>query len=145
MRKTVIALMMALPMLAACPSGNPAANPSGTPSANPNAGSTTPVATPSGAPGAGAVTNGPAQADAKVIYKDFNFTPNSVTIKAGQSVAFENPADAFGKLRVIADDGTWDSNFIDPGMSYVQKFDKAGTFTYKHQTQTSARGTVVVQ
>jgi plastocyanin len=141
MRKTVIALMMALPIMAACTATNPAGG-SDKPA---TPGATTPVTAPSGAPGASQVATGTVQADAKVTYKDFNFTPNETKIKTGQSVAFENPATNIGNLRVIADSGVFDSPEIEPGKTFVQKFDKAGTYTYRHHLQSSARGTIVVE
>ena len=143
MRKTVFALLLTLPMLAACPGTTPS-QPGSTPSTTPSS-TTTPVVSPSGAPGAGSVATGAVTADATVKYEGFVFTPNSVTIKAGQSVAFQNPATSQSVLRVIANDGSWDSGSINPGTSFIQKYSKAGTFTYKHQLQTSATGTVVVQ
>jgi plastocyanin len=144
MRKTVIALMMALPMLAACPSTSPT-NPTPSASANAAPGTTTPVAAPSGAPGASQVAVGTVAADAKVVYKDFNFTPNETKIKVGQSVAFESPATSIGNLRVIADNGVFDSPEIEPGKTFVQKFEKAGTYTYRHHLISSARGTIIVE
>ena len=144
MRKTFLTLMVALPLLGACTSSTPA-NPTPSASSNPAAGSVTPVTQPTGAPGAGQVATGAATGDAPAVFQNFNFAPNSVTIKAGQSVAFQNPATAVGTLRVIANDGTWDSGTINPGNSFVQKFNTAGTFYYHHQLQTSAIGTVVVQ
>jgi plastocyanin len=144
MRKTVIALMMALPMLAACPNNTPS-TPNASPSANANPGSTTPVATPSGAPGSSTVAQGPAQADAKILYKDFNFSPAEVTIKVGQSVGFENPSTNVTNMRVVADTGVFDSPEIEPGKSFIQKFDKAGVYTFRHHLNSSARGTITVQ
>ncbi len=144
MRKTVFALLLTLPMLAACPNtpSQPAATPSTAASAPTGS---TPVVAPSGAPGAGSVATGEVKADATVKYAGFVFTPNSVTIKAGQSVAFYNGSGT--RMRVTSIDGTIDSGTaeLEAGKTYVQTFSKAGTYTYKHQTNTSATGTVIVQ
>ncbi|MBC7543627.1 MAG: cupredoxin domain-containing protein [Candidatus Sericytochromatia bacterium] len=147
MRKTFFALLLVLPMMAACTATTTATvqpGSSAAPSAAPTSpAGTTPIVPPAGAPGAGGVATGEVKADAAISYGSFNFTPNAVTIKAGQSVSFTNKEQTI--MRVIADDGSFDSGSLEMGKTYVQTFSNAGTFTFKHQLNTSARGTITVQ
>jgi plastocyanin len=155
MRKTVFALLLALPLMAACttntvvnpqPASSPTANPTAAPTAAATAPpSTTPVVAPSGAPGQGGISTGAVTTDATTKYAGFVFTPNTITIKAGQSVGFYNGMQ--NSMRVTSNDGAVDSGSLEfsQGSTYVQVFSKTGTYVVKNQTQTSAFVTITVQ
>lgn len=52
--------------------------------------SSTPASTPTTTGGQNSTTTTPTEADATIKYTDSGFQPKSITIKAGQTVAFEN-------------------------------------------------------
>jgi LPXTG-motif cell wall-anchored protein len=87
---------------------------------------------------------GPALA-ASVGVQDFSYSPQTVTIKAGESVTWTSSGPS--PHTVTADDGSFDSGTLNPGQSFSHAFATAGTFKYHcqfHQAQ-GMIGTVVVQ
>lgn len=81
------------------------------------------------------------------------FTPNTVTIKAGQTVTWVNQGQ--NVHTATADDGSWDSGGVGPGVSFSRTFPNPGTFPYHSEIDVTYnsdgtknilfRGTVVVQ
>ena len=79
----------------------------------------------------------PAQAAANTVQAtetgggaNFVFVPDTVTIKTGDKVTFQNT----GKVphTATADDGSWDSGNLNAGASFTTPaFTQPGTFTYK--------------
>ncbi len=80
---------------------------------------------------------------AQVVMKDFAFDPASVTIKAGESVAWTNQDSA--THTVVGDNGEFQSGDLANGADFAFTFDKAGTYTYHCGIHPSMKGTVVVQ
>ncbi len=70
------------------------------------------------------------------------YSPNAITIKAGESVMWMN-GDELAHT-VTADNGSFDSGFIDPGGSYTYTFTTAGAFTFHCTPHPWMKGTVVV-
>jgi plastocyanin len=71
----------------------------------------------------------PVNQGAAVKISEFAFTGQSVTIKAGQSVLWTN--DGSVAHTVTDKSGTaFNSPSINPGQTYVQTFNKAGTYQY---------------
>ena len=67
------------------------------------------------------------QADT-VVMKDFDFSPMSLTIKAGGSVTWKN---LDGEPHTVTSvDGLFRSGALDQNDSYTFKFDKPGTYKY---------------
>jgi len=81
---------------------------------------------------------------AVVQVSEYAFTGASVTIKAGQSVVWHNEGNV---AHTVTETSAHDFNSpdIDPGQTYVQTFDKPGTYTYICSIHPDRmRGTVVV-
>lgn len=83
-------------------------------------------------------------AAAEVTIKDFAFSPESVTIKVGESVTWTNedaaPHTATGKDRDALQSGK-----LDQGKSFTQKFDTAGTYDYFCEFHPNMKGVVIVE
>lgn len=106
---------------------------------------------PTSAPKATATASSQSQSSgAKVTVDDSGFNPKTVTIKAGQSVTWQNNS---GTTIDIASDPhpthtilpDLRSNALANGKSYTFTFTKAGSFGYHDHLNTSMKGTVVVQ
>jgi plastocyanin len=82
---------------------------------------------------------------ASVSITDFQFTPATVTIQAGQSVTWTNNSAAGTPHTSTSDNGAWDSGTINAGSSYTHTFATAGTFTYHCSFHPQMHGTVIVQ
>jgi len=79
----------------------------------------------------------------EITIKGMKFTPDSVTIKAGQSVTWTN-----GDQRdhtVAADDGSFNSGNLRPGDSFTYKFAKAGKFKYACSLHPRMKGEILVK
>ena len=80
------------------------------------------------------MTLGPALAaraggyDAEVSAIDNAFDPSIVRIEPGQSVEWE--MDGRSPHTVTADDGSFDSDKLEPGETYVRTFDEPGVYSY---------------
>ncbi|HET8567750.1 MAG TPA: cupredoxin domain-containing protein [Candidatus Limnocylindria bacterium] len=96
---------------------------------------------PTTAPGAAAQTG------ATVRYKDFQVDPKTVTVRAGQSVRFEN-ADGSAHTVTSGTPGSMGKAFetqqVRGGASAAVVFDKAGTYDYFCEFHASMTGKVVV-
>lgn len=78
-----------------------------------------------------------------VEIKGFAFSPNTITIKVGESVTFTNK-DGVGHT-ATADDGSFDTGMIEQNESKSITFDKAGTYTYFCTPHPNMKGTIVVE
>jgi plastocyanin len=94
-----------------------------------------------------AVLTVPAAADPpdsnRIVVKDFMFTPNSLTIKAGSSVTWANMDDE--PHNVVSDAGLFRSGAMDTNESFSFKFDKPGTYHFTCSIHPRMVGTIVVQ
>lgn len=119
-----------------------------------------PVASEEGAP---AASDG-----AVIIYTGAGFSPEVLTVRAGDTVRFENRSDS-GGMWVGADDhpthtefdgtstrehcvdgetigGSFDScRALRPGETYEFTFERAGTYGYHNHTRAAYTGTIVVE
>jgi len=78
-----------------------------------------------------------------VAIKGMKFTPATLTIKAGESVTWEN-----GDQRdhtVVAADGSFASGNIGPGKDFTTAFAKPGKYEYTCNLHPRMRGVVIVQ
>jgi plastocyanin len=94
-----------------------------------------------------AALSAPALADVpdsnRIVVKDFMFTPNSLTIKAGSSVTWANLDDE--PHNVVSDAGLFRSGAMDTNESFSFKFDKPGTYHFTCSIHPRMVGTIVVQ
>ena len=79
-----------------------------------------------------------------VSITDFQFSPATVTITAGDSVTWTNNTSSTPHTST-SDTGAWDSGTIDGGASFTHTFSTAGTFAYHCNFHPQMTGTVVVQ
>jgi plastocyanin len=79
----------------------------------------------------------------RIVVKDFMFTPNNLTIKAGSSVTWSNQDDE--PHTVVSDAGLFRSGAIDTNESFSFKFDKPGTYHFTCSIHPRMVGTIVVQ
>jgi plastocyanin len=78
-----------------------------------------------------------------VTIKGMKYTPASITIKAGDSVEWDN-----GDQRdhtVVAADGSFTSGNIGPGATFSFRFTKPGKYEYSCTLHPRMRGVVIVQ
>ena len=137
MRRTALPLLIILAMtaLAACgsaatptPSSSTAPPPSvgvSAPASSPAASS--PAASQASAAGCAAAPAG-AAATVNVSIKDFKFNPQPVSAKVGEVVAWKNDDSAAHSATM--DDGSCDTDTINPGSSALRVFNAPGTYTY---------------
>jgi plastocyanin len=93
---------------------------------------TAPVATPP-----------PAEpATAEVRMKGFAFVPASISVKPGTIITWTNEDSA--QHTVTSADGSWGSDQLAQGDSYMKKFDTPGSYDYHCSIHASMRGVVVV-
>lgn len=73
---------------------------------------------------------------------DFSYSPESLSVKVGDSVTFENT----GKYpRSATSTGVFDTKVIAPGKKTTLRMDKQGTHNYFSLTHTAMKGTIVVK
>ena len=84
-----------------------------------------------------------AAAGGQVVIKGFAFSPDSITIKAGESVTWTNQDGT--THTVTADNAEFSSGNIPSGSAFTFKFDKAGTYAYHCSIHSTMKGTIVVQ
>ena len=77
-----------------------------------------------------------------VTMLDNNFSPQSITVTAGTTVRWGNNGQALHT--VTANDGSFDSGFIDAGRTYARRFPTPGTFSYVCIIHPGMTGTVLV-
>lgn len=68
-----------------------------------------------------------ASADKAVTISNFQFTPKTVTIKAGGTVTWTNKE---GTHTVTADDNSFESPTLSAGKTFSHQFSKPGTYPY---------------
>lgn len=78
-----------------------------------------------------------------VSIKDFAFNPQSVTVKVGATVTWENNDTV--SHNIVADDKTFDTGMLTPGEKGSYTFTKPGKYTYKCGIHPSMTGTIVVE
>jgi plastocyanin len=91
----------------------------------------------------GAATAPPAPPAVTVHIRDDAFVPHTVTIVAGQTVAFVNDDD--DAHTATADDESWDSEGLSQGQSWAHAFAKAGTVKYHCTVHPMMHGVIVVR
>lgn len=84
----------------------------------------------------------PALADETITLVPGGFSPNSVTVRAGERVVFRN-GDRWPR-RVLGDDDRFSSPLLRPGESYVHRFEDRGTYGFRDSRNARLRGAVVV-
>jgi plastocyanin len=62
-----------------------------------------------------------------VVISNFQFTPKTVTVKAGATVTWNNQA---GVHTVTADDNSWASPTLNNGQTFSRRFARPGTYRY---------------
>jgi plastocyanin len=97
----------------------------------------------SAAPATSATTAAPAGPAVAATIIDFAFSPEPVTVKAGQTVTWTNK-DPFAHS-IKSGDGSFDSEPLGPGASYSAPFSTPGTYAYLCGIHNSMTGTVVVE
>jgi plastocyanin len=115
------------------------------------AATTAPQATSTEAAGATAVSQGSPTAAgtaavvqmASVTIKDYQFTPDTVTITVGGAVVWLNSGPSTHD--VTADDGSFKSGSLAQGSVYSHMFDTAGTFDYHCGIHPNMKAQVVVE
>lgn len=58
---------------------------------------------------------------------NFSFDPKEITVKAGTTVEWINQT---GKHSVVADEGSFDSDVLEPGGRFERKYEKPGVYPY---------------
>ena len=84
-----------------------------------------------------------AQQAGSVMIKNFDFTPMSLTVKAGATVTWKN---LDGEPHTVTSaDGLFRSGAIDQNESFAFKFAKPGTYKYVCSIHPKMMATIVVQ
>jgi plastocyanin len=84
-----------------------------------------------------------AQQAGSIVIKDFDFTPMSITIKAGTAVTWKN---LDGEPHTVTSvDGLFRSGALDTGDTFTFKFLKPGVYKYACSIHPRMLATVVVQ
>jgi plastocyanin len=86
----------------------------------------------------------PVGATGSVTIMNFAFTPQTITVNAGDSVRWTN-MDGGVAHTSTANGGAWNSGTIVQSASFTFTFNTAGTFAYHCEIHPSMTGTVVVQ
>jgi LPXTG-motif cell wall-anchored protein len=84
-----------------------------------------------------------AAASGGVTIEDFAFSPGTITVDQGESVAWTN-RDGVGHT-ATADDGSFDTGTLNRGESGSQQFDEPGTYPYHCTPHPNMTGKVVVR
>jgi plastocyanin len=88
---------------------------------------------------------GPAQTVPNTVtIKDFAFTPSTMTVKAGTTVAWTN-LDSAPHTIVSDSGGEISSETLSNGQSYTHTFNTQGTFKYHCGIHSSMKGTIIVE
>ena len=93
-------------------------------------------------PGTG-TTSGEVTSSHTIVMQNSNFTPSSVTIKAGDKVIWTN----FDGMQhtVVSDSGLFDSGLLAKGITFEYTFNGIGTFNYHCSVHPTMKGTIIVQ
>ncbi|MCL1595269.1 MAG: plastocyanin/azurin family copper-binding protein [Actinomycetia bacterium] len=65
----------------------------------------------------------------EVSIENFAFGPDEIVISVGDTLTWTNDEAGVGHT-TTSDDGVWNSVLLNPGDTFEQTFDEAGTFTY---------------
>ena len=85
------------------------------------------------------------EATTLVIIKDFKFIPQDITIKAGQTIVWENREKRqYHSVWFEALGEAEPEDYLFPEDTYERKFDKPGTFPYRCGPHPEMTGTVTV-
>ena len=133
-------LIIALPLAGCTGSGNTAVT---TASVTTAASTTASVATAASTTAASTTAASTTAATTSVTIESFLFNPDSLTIKAGETVTWTNK-DSMAHT-VTEDKGVFDSGSINNGATYSFTFKTAGTFTYHCAIHPSMTGKIIVQ
>jgi plastocyanin len=79
----------------------------------------------------------------RIVVKNFMFTPNALTIKAGATVTWANMDEE--PHTVTSDAGLFRSGALDTNDKFSFKFDKPGTYHFTCSIHPRMVGTIVVQ
>ena len=79
----------------------------------------------------------------QIVIKNFMFTPDAVTIKAGATVTWVNKDEE--PHTVVSDAGLFRSGAVDTDDTYSFKFDKPGTYHFLCSIHPKMVGTIVVE
>ena len=79
----------------------------------------------------------------QVSIGDMQYSPGTVTVKAGDTVVWTNADER--DHTVTADDGSFKSDNLGNGDSFQHKFAKPGKYTYHCNYHPRMKGTVVVE
>jgi plastocyanin len=80
-----------------------------------------------------------------IIIKNFAFQPSQVTVRSGASVSWVNCETDGTPHTSTADQGTWNSPLLDPGIAFTFTAPAPGTYTYHCVPHPSMLGTLIVQ
>ena len=85
----------------------------------------------------------PAQDANTIVMRDFDFSPMSLTVKAGTTVTWKN---LDGEPHTVASiDGAFHSAALDEGDSFTFKFEKPGTYKYVCSIHPKMMAVIIVQ
>ncbi len=90
------------------------------------------------------LSSGPSRAtgDPGVTIADFQFTPGTTTVHAGDTITWTNNGPS--EHSATANDGSFDTGVLQKGASASHSFTQAGTFTYFCKIHPFMHGTIVV-
>lgn len=74
---------------------------------------------------------------------DGDYAPSSVTIDVGTNIRWENVGTE--NHTATSDDLTWGSGTMAPGVTYIRKFEEAGTYTYFDSYDPDTTGVIYVE
>lgn len=81
---------------------------------------------------------------AALTIRDFSFSPATLTIPVGTTVAVTNEGESAHTWSSDPGEQTWNSGNLDPGASYSVTFSASGTFSYHCNIHSFMTGTIVV-
>ncbi|HTO71378.1 MAG TPA: cupredoxin family copper-binding protein [Myxococcota bacterium] len=81
-------------------------------------------------------------AAAAVKIENFQFTPGSLDVKAGDTVTWTNADEELHALQ--ADDGSFRSGGLNGDATFAHTFDKPGTYAYRCTLHPQMTGKIVV-
>ena len=129
--------------LSPCPSPIPAASSSASGASVIPAAPSAVAASPAPILATPCASSAPATAGTSVSIQDFSFQPATLSVPVGASVTWTNNDTT--SHTVTADDGSFDSGPVAPGMTFTQVFATAGTFTYHCKIHPSMTASITVR
>jgi plastocyanin len=149
-RVTVVAPPTETPTTSPTPTDTPAP---GTPTAVPtNTKTVTPTFTPAPPTATATLTPVPtatatlAPSDFTVTMVNFAFAPRDLTVTSGDSVRWVNNSDTpHNTTSDTTGSGSWDSGAVSPGQSFLLRFARAGTYSYRCVFHPGQTGSITVK